>query len=113
ARLGVGVQGLAMSELAYQNAARYARERLQGRAVSGVKAPQLAADPIIVHADVRRMLMEMRAFNEAARALMLWTALRGDVARCSDDDKARAAAADHLGLLTPVIKAMFTDKGFE
>lgn len=113
ARLGVGIQGLAMSEVACQNAVQYAKERLQGRAISGAKAPEQPADPIIVHPDVRRMLMEMRAFNEAARALMLWTALRGDVAQQSDDEKIRQAAEDHLGLLTPVIKAMFTDKGFE
>ena len=79
ARLGVGVQGLAQSEVAYQNAAIYAKERLQGRAISGVKAPDKPADPIIVHPDVRRMLMSIKAFNEAARALMLWTALKGDV----------------------------------
>src|SRR5712671_135550 len=79
ARLGVGVQGLAQSEVAYQNAAIYAKERLQGRALTGVKAKDKPADPIIVHPDVRRMLMTMRAFNEAARALVVWTALQGDV----------------------------------
>ena len=69
-----------MSEVAYQNAATYAKERLQGRAISGVKYPDKPADPIIVHPDVRRMLMTIRAFNEAARALVMWTALKGDVA---------------------------------
>jgi acyl-CoA dehydrogenase len=113
ARLGVGIQGLALSEVAYQNAAQYAKDRLQGRAISGVKAPDKPADPIIVHPDIRRMLMTMRAFNEAARALMLWTALKGDVALQSDDEKTRQAADDHMGLLTPVIKGVFTDKGFE
>jgi acyl-CoA dehydrogenase len=113
ARLGVGIQGLALSEVAYQNAAQYAKDRLQGRAISGVKAPDKAADPIIVHPDIRRMLMTMRAFNEAARALMLWTALKADVALQSDDEKTRQAADDHMGLLTPVIKGVFTDKGFE
>ena len=113
ARLGVGIQGLALSEVAYQNAAQYARDRLQGRSISGVKAPDKPADPIIVHPDIRRMLMTMRAFNEAARALMLWTALKGDVALQSDDEKTRQAADDHMGLLTPVIKGVFTDKGFE
>jgi hypothetical protein len=113
ARLGVGIQGLALSEVAYQNAAQYAKDRLQGRSISGVKAPGKPADPIIVHPDIRRMLMTMRAFNEAARALMLWTALKGDVALQSDDEKTRQAADDHMGLLTPVIKGVFTDKGFE
>src|SRR5207248_77147 len=112
ARLGVGVQGLAVSEVAYQNAAAYARERLQGRALGGPKFPHKAADPIIVHPDIRRMLMTMRAFNEAGRALLIWTALQGDVARRSQDPKAREAAEDHMGLLTPVIKAMLTDGGF-
>ena len=112
ARLGVGVQGLALSEVAYQNAAAYAKERLQGRALSGAKFPDQAADPIIVHPDVRRMLMTMRAFNEAARALVLWTAMRSDVAHRSDNEAARAAADDHMGLLTPVIKAVLTEQGF-
>src|SRR5262249_26318598 len=112
ARLGVGVQGLALSEVAYQNAAAYTKERLQGRALSGPKFPDKPADPIIVQPDVRRMLMTMRAFNEAGRALVLWTALRGDVAHRSDDEKARQGADDHMGLLTPVIKAMLTDGGF-
>jgi alkylation response protein AidB-like acyl-CoA dehydrogenase len=101
ARLGVAVQGLAISEAAYQNAAIYARDRLQGRSISGVKAPDKAADPIIVHPDVRRMLMTIRALNEASRALVLWTALKADVANRSDDEKARQAADDHMGLLTP------------
>ena len=83
ARLGVGVQGLALSEVAYQNAAAYAKERLQGRALTGAKFPDKPADPIIVHPDVRRMLMTIRAFNEAARALVMWTALQGDVAHRS------------------------------
>jgi hypothetical protein len=112
ARLGVGVQGLGMSEVAYQNAAIYARERLQGRALTGPKFPDKPADPIIVHPDVRRTLMTIRAFNEAARALVLWTALRGDVAHRSDDEKSRQAADDHMGLLTPVIKGVLTDTGF-
>ncbi len=112
ARLAVGAQGLAQSEVAYQNAAAYARDRLQGRALGGAKFPDKAADPIIVHPDVRRMLMAMRAFNEAARALVLWTALQGDVEHRSPDEKARQAAADHMGLLTPVIKGVLTDQGF-
>ena len=112
ARLGVGVQGLALSEVAYQNAAIYAKERLQGRALSGAKYPDKPADPIIVHPDVRRTLMTIRAFNEAGRALVLWTALKGDVARRSQDDKERQSADDYMGLLTPVVKGVLTDQGF-
>jgi 3-(methylsulfanyl)propanoyl-CoA dehydrogenase len=112
ARLSVGVQGLALSEVAYQNAVAYAKERLSGRALSGAKFPDKVADPIIVHADVRRMLMTMRAFNEAARALVLWTALKGDIARRSTDATEREAADDHMGLMTPVIKGVLTDQGF-
>ena len=112
ARLGVGVQGLALSEVAYQNAAAYAKERLAGRALTGAKFPQKPADPIIVHPDVRRMLMTIRAFNEAARALVLWTALKSDVAHRSEDAKERQAADDHMGLMTPVIKGVLTDQGF-
>jgi alkylation response protein AidB-like acyl-CoA dehydrogenase len=112
ARLGVGVQGLALSEVAYQNAAVYAKERLQGRSISGVKYPDKPADPIIVHPDVRRALMSMRAFNEAGRALVLWTALKSDVAHRSDDENERKSADDHMGLLTPVIKGVLTDGGF-
>ena len=112
ARLGVGVQGLAQSEVAYQNAAIYARERLQGRSISGVKFPEKAADPIIVHPDVRRSLMTMKAFNEAARALVMWTALQADLSHRSDDEKTRQVADDHMGLLTPVIKGVVTDQGF-
>ncbi|MGB8637274.1 MAG: acyl-CoA dehydrogenase C-terminal domain-containing protein [Pseudolabrys sp.] len=112
ARLGVGVQGLALSEVAYQNAAIYAKERLQGRAISGVKYPDKPADPIIVHPDVRRTLMTIRAFNEAARALVMWTALKSDIAHRSDNEKDRKSADDHMGLLTPVIKGVLTDGGF-
>jgi acyl-CoA dehydrogenase len=112
ARLGVAVQGLALSEVAYQNAAIYAKERLQGRALSGAKYPDKAADPIIVHPDVRRTLMTIRAFNEAGRALVLWTALKGDIARRSEDGKERQSADDYMGLLTPVVKGVLTDSGF-
>jgi acyl-CoA dehydrogenase len=113
ARLGVAVQGLAMSEVAYQNAAVYARDRRQGRALSGAKEANEKADPIVVHPDIRRILMSVRAFNEAARALVLWTALKGDVAHRSEDEKDRVSADDHMGLLTPVLKGVLTDKGFE
>jgi alkylation response protein AidB-like acyl-CoA dehydrogenase len=112
ARLGVGVQGLAQSEVAYQNAVAYAKDRLQGRALTGPQAKDKPADPIIVHPDVRRTLMSIRAFNEAARALVVWTSLKSDVAHRSDDQKERQAADDHMGLMTPVIKGMLTDVGF-
>ena len=112
ARLGVGVQGLAQSEVAYQNAAIYTKERLQGRAITGTKYPDKPADPIIVHPDVRRTLMTIRAFNEAARALVLWTALKGDIAHRSQDEKERQGADDFMGLLTPVVKGVCTDTGF-
>src|SRR5690606_34507381 len=79
ARLGVGLQGLSIAEIAYQNAVAYARERLQGRSLSGPKAPKKMADPIIVHPDIRRALMTIRAFNEAGRAFMLWSALKSDI----------------------------------
>jgi alkylation response protein AidB-like acyl-CoA dehydrogenase len=112
ARLGVGIQGLAQSEVAYQNAVTYAKERLQGRAISGVKYKDKPADPIIVHPDVRRTLMTIKCFNEAARALVVWTALTSDLHHRSEDEKTRQAADDHMGLLTPVIKGMLTDTGF-
>src|SRR5246127_3436850 len=112
ARLGVAVQGLAQSEVAYQNAAAYARDRLQGRAISGAKAPDKPADPIIVHPDVRRTLLTIRAFNEAARAMAVWTALKGDVAHRSQDPKDRQAADDHMGLMTPILKGFLTETGF-
>jgi acyl-CoA dehydrogenase len=112
ARLAVGLQGLAMSEVAYQNAVTYAKERLQGRALTGPKFPDKPADPIIVHPDIRRGLMSIRAFNEAARALVLWVAINGDVAHRSGDAKTRQASDDRMGLLTPVIKGVLTDTGF-
>jgi hypothetical protein len=112
ARLAVGVQGLALSEVAYQNAARYAKDRLQGRAITGAKFSDRPADPIIVHPDVRRVLMTIRAFNEAARALVLWTAIESDVAHRSSGAKERQVADDRLGLMTPVIKGVLTDLGF-
>src|SRR6266851_446684 len=112
ARLGVAVQGLAQSEVAYQNAVAYARDRLQGRSLSGAKAPDKPADPIIVHPDVRRTLLTIRAFNEAARAMVVWTALKSDVAHRSSDPKDRQEADDHMGLMTPVLKGVLTDVGF-
>jgi alkylation response protein AidB-like acyl-CoA dehydrogenase len=112
ARLGVAVQGLAQSEVAYQNAAAYAKERVQGRALTGARDTDKPADPIIVHPDVRRMLLDIRSFNEAARAAVLWAALSSDEARRSPDAAARQAADDRLGLLTPVLKGVLTDTGF-
>ena len=113
ARLGVGVQGLGQSEVATQNAANYARERVQGRALSGPQNAAGKADPIIVHPDVRRMLMNNRAFNEGARALMLWGALQVDLAQVAATPEERQRADDLIGLLTPVIKGYFTDLGYQ
>ena len=112
ARLGVAVQGLSISEVAYQNAASYAKERRQGRSLKGPAEPDKPADMLLVHPDIRRMLLEIRAFNEAARALMVWIALTQDEARTSPDPKAKQAAEDRLGLMTPVLKGVFTDYGF-
>jgi acyl-CoA dehydrogenase len=113
ARLSVGLQGLAISEVAYQNAVNYARERIQGRSLSGPKAPEKKADPIIVHPDIRRSLMTIRAFNEAGRAFLLWTALKSDIAHRSADEEERQTADDILGLVTPILKGVLTDKGFD
>jgi alkylation response protein AidB-like acyl-CoA dehydrogenase len=113
ARLGVGLQGLAQGEAAYQNAANYARDRRQSRALNeSARDPSGRADPIIVHPDVRRMLMESRAWLEAGRALCLWGSLLVDLVRRSPDEAERQHADDLLGLLTPVIKGYLTDKGF-
>ncbi len=112
ARLGVAVQGLSQAEGAYQAAADFARDRVQGRSLTGPKNPDRPADPIIVHPDVRRMLMTSRALIEGSRAFMLWTALHGDLAEHSPDEAVRTKAADYMGLLTPVLKAYLTDKGF-
>jgi len=112
ARLSTGVHGIGIAEAAYQNAAAYARERLQGRAATGKKLPDKPADPIVVHPDVRRMLMTMRATTEGTRALAVWTAIQGDLSLSSPDPKVRETAEDHMALLTPVIKAFSTDAGF-
>ena len=112
ARLGVGLQGLAISEVAYQNAAAYAKDRVQGRSLSGVKAPEKPADPIIVHPDVRRMLLEQKATIEGGRAWMYWSALHADLHHKSPDEAERQKADDYLGLMTPVLKAYLTDKGY-
>ena len=112
ARLGVGNQSLGLTEVAYQNAAAYAKDRLQMRALSGPKAPELAADPIIVHPDVRKMLLTARAYAEGARAMMIYTSLQLDVLVATDDADDRKAADDTVALLTPVIKAFITDNGW-
>jgi len=112
ARLGVGLQGLSQSEVAYQNAVTYARDRLQGRSLTGPKAPDKAADPIIVHPDIRRILMTAKAFNEGGRAFLLWTALWGDLLHKSPDAQTRQTGEDMMALLTPVVKGYLTDKGF-
>ena len=114
ARLGVGLQGLAQGEVAYQNAVAYAKERRQGRALKqDERDPNAKADNLFVHPDVRRMLMEARAWNEAGRALVLWGALQVDLMRRSPDEAERQQADDLLGLITPVIKGYLTDKGLE
>jgi alkylation response protein AidB-like acyl-CoA dehydrogenase len=113
ARLGVAVQGLAVAEVAYQNAAAYAKDRLQGRALKGAAFPDKPADPIIVHPDIRRMLMTARAFTEGARALALQAGLTADIAEKHPDEATRAAAEDLLSILTPMIKGYFTDMGYE
>jgi len=113
ARLGVGLQGLAQAEVAYQNAADFARERLQSRSLTGPKAPEKPADPIIVHPDVRRLLLDSKAFIEGARMFTYWTALHGDLLHKSPDEKVREKAGDYMALMTPVVKAFLTDRGLK
>ncbi|HXI88296.1 MAG TPA: acyl-CoA dehydrogenase C-terminal domain-containing protein [Parvularculaceae bacterium] len=112
ARLGVAMQGMAMSEVSYQNGAAYAKDRLQGRALTGPVAADKPADPIIVHPDVRRMLMDQRAFTEGARAWIYKTALMADLLHKSEDEGERQKADDYLGLMTPVLKAYLTEKAY-
>jgi hypothetical protein len=109
ARLGVGMQGLAQAEIAFQNARAYARDRLQGRDVTGVKNPDGPADPLIVHPDIRRNLMEQKSFTEGARAFLLWGATLIDAAHRKGDKDADGL----VSLLTPVIKGFVTDKGYD
>ncbi|MEL6567968.1 MAG: acyl-CoA dehydrogenase family protein, partial [Pseudomonadota bacterium] len=113
ARLGVGLQGLAQAEVAYQNAVDFAKDRRQGRALTGPAEPEKTADPIIVHPDVRRMLLDQKAFIEGARAFTYWTALYGDLLHKSPDEKVREKAGDYMALMTPVIKAFLTDRGYK
>jgi alkylation response protein AidB-like acyl-CoA dehydrogenase len=112
ARLGVGNQSLGLTEVAYQNAVAYARDRLQMRSLSGPKAPDKAADPIIVHPDVRKMLLTARAYAEGGRALAVWCALLIDRELASDDPEERAECADLVAVLTPIIKAFYTDNAW-
>jgi alkylation response protein AidB-like acyl-CoA dehydrogenase len=112
ARLGVGMQSLGLTEAAYQNALAYARERLQMRSLSGVKAPEQAADPIIVHPDVRRMLLTAKAYAEGGRAFSSFVALMIDRELNHPDEAVRKDAADMVALLTPIIKAFMTDNGW-
>ena len=109
ARLGVGMQGLSQAEAAYQNAVEYAKDRLQGRDVSGPKKPDLPADPLIVHPDIRRNLMDQKSFTEGARAFILWGATLIDKAHRAGDKEADGL----ISLLTPVIKGFLTDEGYD
>ena len=112
-RVSVGVQGLGVGEAAYQSAVWYAKDRLQGRSLSGVKNPDGPADPIIVHPDVRRMLMTMRANNEGCRAISAWVSRALDAEKHATDPEVKQRAEDFVALMTPVVKALFTDLGFE
>ncbi len=112
ARLGVGMQSLGLTEVAYQNAVAYAKDRIQMRSLSGPKAPNQAADPIIVHPDVRKMLLTARAYAEGGRALAMWVTLQLDKELASDDEDERAQAGDMVALLTPIIKAFLTDNAW-
>lgn len=113
ARLGVGIQGLGVSDIAYQNALAYAKDRIQGRALSGAKNAELAADPILVHGDVRRMLLSQKSFNEGARALMGQQALWLDEAERHNDPQQQKRAAQLAALFTPIVKGFVTDQGFK
>jgi alkylation response protein AidB-like acyl-CoA dehydrogenase len=113
ARLGVGMQGLGLAAVAYENAVAYAKDRVQGRALTGAANPRGEADPIIVHPDVRRMLMTSKAYIEGMRALAYWVGLLIDVAEKHPDADKKAEAEDLVALMTPVIKAFLTDVGFE
>jgi alkylation response protein AidB-like acyl-CoA dehydrogenase len=112
-RLGVGMQGLGLAEVSYQNALAYAKDRVQGRALTGAKNPAGDADPIVVHPDVRRMLLTMKAYVEGERALAYWVGKLIDVEERHPDAAAREEAGDLVALMTPIIKAFLTDTGFE
>ena len=112
-RLGVGIQGLALGERSYQSAIEYAKDRIQSRAPTGVVAPDKQADPIIVHPDVRRMLLTMKALNEGGRAFSSYVAMQLDIAKYSEDTATRQSAEELVALLTPIAKAFLTDVGLE
>ncbi len=112
ARLGVGMQSLGLTEVAYQNAVAYAKDRIQMRALSGPKNPDKPADTIIVHPDVRKMLLTARAYAEGARALAMWTTLQLDKELASDDEDERKECADLVALVTPIVKAFLTDNAW-
>jgi hypothetical protein len=112
ARLGVGMQSLGLTEVAYQNAVAYAKDRIQMRALSGPKNPDKPADAIIVHPDVRKMLLTARAYAEGGRALAMWTTLQLDKELGSDDEDERKECADLVALVTPIVKAFFTDNAW-
>jgi alkylation response protein AidB-like acyl-CoA dehydrogenase len=113
ARLGVGLQGYALAESAYQQSLAFAKDRLQGRSLTGPKNPNGPADPIIVHPDVRRMLMDQKSFVEGARCFGLWTALHGDLEEKAADLAVREKSGDYMALLTPIVKAYLTGKGYD
>ncbi|MGJ8537674.1 MAG: acyl-CoA dehydrogenase C-terminal domain-containing protein [Parasphingopyxis sp.] len=113
ARLGVGAQGLGIGEVAFQNAVAYAQDRRQGRALTGPADPHEKADPLFVHPDVRRMLMESKAYLEASRALCIWGGLQVDLAHKAQTEEERQVADDMISLLTPVIKGFVTDLGYQ
>ncbi len=113
ARLAVGLQGLGLAEVAYQNALAYAKDRLQGRSLTGPKNPSGPADPILVHPDVRKGLLRMKAFNEGMRSLAYWIGIRIDLEHRHSDPAVKQDSSDIVALMTPVIKAFLTDKGFD
>lgn len=113
ARLGVGLQGLSVAETAYQYSLAFAKDRIQGRSLTGPKNPDGPADPIIVHPDVRRMLMNQKVFVEGARAFTYWTGLQADLEHKAEDEATREKAGDYMALLTPIVKAYLTDKGYD
>lgn len=113
ARLAVGLQGLGIAEVSYQNGLNYARDRLQGRGLKGAVFPDKPADPIIVHPDVRRMLLTMKSITEASRALSIWVGMSLDIEARHPDKDSREAAGDLVALLTPIVKSLMTDHGFD
>lgn len=112
-RLAIGIQGLGLGEVAYQNAVEYARERIQSRSATGAKSPEKAADQLLVHPDIRRMLLTTRAYNEGCRALAVWTAINIDLSHRHPDEAVREESDDLVALITPLVKAFFSDYGYE